>query len=396
MSGLTLTVNGEQVTLAVEPRTSLADLLRENLNLTGTHLGCEQGVCGACTILVDGVPVRSCLGTASACSGATVRTIEDFDADPLMTELRGAFNAHHGLQCGFCTPGMLIMAHDMVMRLGEADEQRIRVELAGNLCRCTGYSGIVKAIRSVMVARRQSALPEEPPPSLPLGPAGSAHAGTPTDGYARAPETPVRQPPNEPAARQPAVPATGGRRSPAVSQSFSISSPPSVVWQRFGDVPAMVRCIPGASLVSERPDGAFDVRIRIRMGPIVAEFAGTASQQRDDAAMSGVIHGAGRDAKSASLAEGELIYRLRREGDGTRVDVEVAYMLSGALAQFARTGIVTHFIGAITREFAGNLGRSLSPDAAGRPVGDAGDLRIVGSLASALKSWITDLFRRRR
>lgn len=396
MSEVSLTVNGEKVTIAVEPRTSLADLVRENLNLTGTHLGCEQGVCGACTILVDGVPVRSCIGNATACDGASVRTIEDFDADPLMAELRAAFNAHHALQCGFCTPGMLVMARDIVLRLGDADEQRIRIELAGNLCRCTGYSGIVKAIRWVIVARRSARGELEPRPALPLGPAGSGHAKTSADiGGATKAAAASSRPAAEPVARKPAPAPLGasGKKASAVKQSFLLDAPLTVVWQRFGEVPAMVRCIPGASLVSEAADGTYNIKMRIKMGPISAEFTGTASQRRDDAMMAGVIHGAGRDTKSASLAEGELNYRLTAEGEGTRVGIEVSYLLSGALAQFARAGIVTHFIGAITAQFAANLGRSLSPEGAVDPVEDAGELRIAGSLGVALKAWLSELFR---
>ncbi|USE76852.1 (2Fe-2S)-binding protein [Cupriavidus gilardii] len=148
-----LHVNGERVSAAVEPRTHLADFLREHLHLTGTNLGCEQGVCGACTLQVDGVPTRSCTVLAVSCTGAQVRTIEDFDADPVMAQLREAFSAEHALQCGYCTPGMLATARDIVLRLPDADDARIRDELAGNLCRCTGYVGLVRAIRSVLDAR---------------------------------------------------------------------------------------------------------------------------------------------------------------------------------------------------------------------------------------------------
>lgn len=149
-----LRVNGERVSAAVEPRTHLADFLREQLNLTGTNLGCEQGVCGACTVHVDGVPMRSCTVLAVGCAGAEVRTIEDFDADPVMAQLRDAFSAEHALQCGYCTPGMLATARDIVLRLPDADDARIRLELSGNLCRCTGYVGLVRAIRSVLDARQ--------------------------------------------------------------------------------------------------------------------------------------------------------------------------------------------------------------------------------------------------
>ncbi|MBV8652316.1 MAG: (2Fe-2S)-binding protein [Alphaproteobacteria bacterium] len=151
---ITLTVNGETVEALVEPRQSLADFLREQLNLTGTHLGCEHGVCGACTLVVDGAPVRSCITLAVACDGADVRSIESFDEEPVMAALRAAFTAEHALQCGFCTPGMLATARDIVTRLPDADEARIRLELSGNLCRCTGYVGIVNAIKRVLKERR--------------------------------------------------------------------------------------------------------------------------------------------------------------------------------------------------------------------------------------------------
>ena len=151
---ISLAVNGRPVTAAVEPRLSLADFLRERLRLTGTHLGCEHGVCGACTVIIDGGPARSCIAFAVACDGAEIRTIEGFDDDPVMAQLRQAFSACHALQCGYCTPAMLIVARDLVLRLPDADDARIRVELSGNLCRCTGYVGIVNAIRRVLDERK--------------------------------------------------------------------------------------------------------------------------------------------------------------------------------------------------------------------------------------------------
>jgi len=157
MKNVNFTVNGQSIEAAVEPRTHLADFLREHAGLTGTHLGCEHGVCGACTVELDGAPVRSCIQFAVRCEGAQVRTIEGFDDDAVMQQLRTAFNAEHALQCGFCTPGMLITARDIVTRLphlvNATDEARIRQELAGNLCRCTGYQGIVRAIQRVLRER---------------------------------------------------------------------------------------------------------------------------------------------------------------------------------------------------------------------------------------------------
>lgn len=156
MIRISLTINGERIEADLEPRTTLADFLRENLNFTGTHIGCEHGVCGACTVLMDGIPVRSCIALAVACDGRNVRTIEGFAEDPTMGVLRGNFSREHALQCGYCTPGMLISAYDLVSRLTEPDETEIRREMSGNLCRCTGYQGIVKAIQNVIRDKHRS------------------------------------------------------------------------------------------------------------------------------------------------------------------------------------------------------------------------------------------------
>jgi aerobic carbon-monoxide dehydrogenase small subunit len=141
-----LRVNGSAVDDDVPPRLSLADFLRERRDLTGTHLGCEHGVCGACTVLVDGDPARSCLMLAVACDQRAVETIEGFGSDPVMMALRRNFHQHHALQCGFCTPAMLITARDLIRRRRAGSEREIRDGLAGNICRCTGYTNIVTAI----------------------------------------------------------------------------------------------------------------------------------------------------------------------------------------------------------------------------------------------------------
>ena len=124
---------------------TLADFVRERLDLTGTHLGCEHGVCGACTVLVDEEPVRACITLAASVAGRSVRTIEGFEDDRAMAVIRDCFSEAHGLQCGYCTPGMVITVRDLIQRGCCASPEQIRTELAGNLCRCTGYAGIVKA-----------------------------------------------------------------------------------------------------------------------------------------------------------------------------------------------------------------------------------------------------------
>jgi aerobic carbon-monoxide dehydrogenase small subunit len=145
-------VNGRPVELQLEPRTSLADCLRNQLRLTGTHLGCEHGVCGACTVIVDGDAVRSCLMLAVQAEGSKVTTVEGLSRDDGLTPLQTAFKKHHALQCGFCTPGMLTTAHALLCEEPEASEERIRSVLSGNLCRCTGYIPIVEAILDARAA----------------------------------------------------------------------------------------------------------------------------------------------------------------------------------------------------------------------------------------------------
>jgi carbon-monoxide dehydrogenase small subunit len=146
MTATRLRINGAAIAEDVPPRLSLADFLRERRNLTGTHLGCEHGVCGACTVLVDGEPARSCLVLAVACDERDVQTIEGFAEDPVIEALCRSFHKHHGLQCGFCTPAMLITARDLIRRGRARSEREIRDGLAGNICRCTGYTNIVTAI----------------------------------------------------------------------------------------------------------------------------------------------------------------------------------------------------------------------------------------------------------
>ena len=141
-----LTVNGERLEREIDPRRSLSDFLREDLGLTGTHVGCEHGVCGACTVLVDGWSARACLLLAVQCEGAAVTTIEGLTPPEGLSPLQEAFRACHGLQCGFCTPGMIVLAHELLIRNATPTGDEIREALAANLCMCTGYVNIVRAV----------------------------------------------------------------------------------------------------------------------------------------------------------------------------------------------------------------------------------------------------------
>jgi aerobic carbon-monoxide dehydrogenase small subunit len=151
----TFSVNGERVRIDVEPRRTLADALREDCGLTGTHLGCEHGVCGACTVLVDGEPVRSCLMFAVQADGTSITTVEGLAGeDGTLHPLQEAFVEHHGLQCGFCTAGMVMAAVSLLDEIPQPTERDIRVGLEGNLCRCTGYHNIVQAVLAAAEGKR--------------------------------------------------------------------------------------------------------------------------------------------------------------------------------------------------------------------------------------------------
>jgi carbon-monoxide dehydrogenase small subunit len=387
MSMIALTVNQRAVQALAEPRTNLADFVREKLDLTGTHLGCEHGVCGACTVLLDGVPARSCITYAVACEGADVTTIEGLDEDGVTTELRAAFTREHALQCGYCTPGMLVSARDLVLRLPQADERSIRVGLSGNLCRCTGYVGIVRAVQSVIEARRARDIAPMPGGGRKiLGPVGSGRSNADRTERMRS----VGSEPTSPEAvgSVPSIPDF--IPVTVLEQQFTVAHPPEQVFAMFDDIAAVAACLPGASLTAppkpERVEGA----IRVRIGPIAATFQGAARVERNPADMSGRIVGIGNDRRSRSSTQGEICYRLVPIEQGTRVDLSIGYTLTGMLAQVGRPGLVRDLAARLIAEFAGNLDRRLS----GTSQGDAtaaelnGMALVFGLLRARVARWV--------
>jgi aerobic carbon-monoxide dehydrogenase small subunit len=357
---LSLSVNGRTVSEEVEPRWHLADFLRERLNLTGTHLGCEHGVCGACTVLVDGEPIRSCITFAGACVGAEVTTIEGLDDDEIAVELRAAFNREHALQCGFCTSGMLVSARDLVLRLREPDERRIRLGLSGNLCRCTGYVGIVRAVRSVIAARREREIaPIVAATNRGLGPVG-ARAGSGLAIGAPAPKTALPRAP-----QLAAKVATAFTPIDSFKQTFTIRRPPAEVFGAFGRIREIAECIPGAVIDGEPAPDRVEGGIRVRFGPISPVFRGVALVERDEEELAGRILGAGADAGERSTVQGEIRYRVvAGEALGTtRVELSIGYALKGALAQFGRPSLVRNLAERMIAEFSRNLEDRLT----GRP-----------------------------
>jgi aerobic carbon-monoxide dehydrogenase small subunit len=391
MSVIALTVNQRAVQVSAEPRTNLADFVREKLDLTGTHLGCEHGVCGACTVLLDGVPARSCITYAVACEGAEVTTIEGLDEDAVTVELRAAFTREHALQCGYCTPGMLVSARDLVLRLPQADERLIRVGLSGNLCRCTGYVGIVRAVQSVIEARRARNIAPEPGGGRKiLGPVGSGHS---LRGGAD-PAEPMRLVENErtsPVADSSVDSIPNFTPGTVLEQQFNVAHPPERVFAMFDDIAAIAACLPGASLTAPPKPERVEGEIRVRIGPIAATFSGVARVERSPGDMSGRIVGIGNDRRSRSATQGEIRYSLLpiEQGAATRVDLSIGYTLTGMLAQVGRPGLVRDLAARLIAEFAGNLDRRLSstsPDDVA-PAELSGMSLVSGLLRARVARW---------
>lgn len=378
-TSIALTVNGQAVSAEVEPRTHLADFLREDLLLTGTHLGCEQGVCGACTVMIDGRPSRSCITLAVACDNADVRTIEGFDDDPLMASLRSAFTRHHGLQCGFCTPGLLASAYDVVRRVPDADTARIRKELSGNLCRCTGYQGAVNAIAEV--------LGDAPPAAVqPLARSRARSGG---------------DAPSAPTAEAAPAPASAGLTVPQsisdgvqLSRRIAIAAPPTQVWPVLQDIATVARCVPGAELDGAPEGDTVRGRMLVAIGPMRAAFNGIADVTHDAQAQSGRVIGRGSDRVSRSSLDGEMAFKLHAAtAETSELELDILYQLKGPLAQFGRPAVVAEVADRILADTARNItaqatGDDLAPTAQ-KPIGG------FGLVFAAVVGFFKGLFARR-
>jgi carbon-monoxide dehydrogenase small subunit len=408
MRRIALTVNGKPVEADVAPRTHLADFLREQLLLTGTHIGCEHGICGACTVEIDGEIARSCITYAVTCDGAWVRTIEGFDDDPLMARLRQAFSAAHALQCGYCTPGMLIAARDLVRRKGRISRADIRTEMSGNLCRCTGYMGLIDAIERVMV---DPATPDVIPAQAGihatswLGPAPGPSAGPPAApptselGLSVRADTPRPVPARRsPSASTPIRVSVGQLEEVAgatrIWQGFILPHPRDAVWRLMSDVEAVARCMPGLSLAGPPQGDTVAGRLEARIGPISASFAGEGTVRQFPAEYRQIVEGRGGDRKSGSHASGSVDYRLSAVADeagqeATRVDVTISYALTGTLAQIGRGVLVRDLVRRIGEAFAQNLDAQLRDPTTPMPQARLGGLTlllnaIVGRVRAAL------------
>lgn len=330
LAEVSMTVNGAEVTVSVPARVHLADVLREHLGLTGTHLGCEHGVCGMCTVLVDGDAARACLLFAVQCDGAEIVTVEGLGTAEEQHPLQQAFSAHHGLQCGFCTPGMLMSSYDLLANPPGETEEELPEQMSGVLCRCTGYRGILAAVSDVA-----EAYPDGPPAPGNCGartlvgrgggrgPAGSAD----DEGVETGPALPTE------------VRIPVGAPSASVSVTSALSSPIDDVWPVLEDFDQLARCLPGAQLVEVLGDDRYRGRATIALGPVKLSFEGLAQvveHDRDDHRMKVIAQGA--DASGSATQAVITLAAVPDEGGegGTRLQADAELYLSGRIAQFGR------------------------------------------------------------
>jgi carbon-monoxide dehydrogenase small subunit len=348
------TLNGTLTEASPAARTHLADFLRDEQRLTGTHIGCEHGVCGACTVLVDGALTRACIMFAPLVAGRRVTTIEGLADDPLTAALRTAFTAEHALQCGFCTPGMLLTARDIILRLPGADDDTIRLELAGNLCRCTGYNGIVKAIRRVMDNHTGA------PPAVIIPPRFTFPAGI-----------------VQSAAAKPAQD----------SQMIHLALPLATAWEAVQDPALIASCVPGITLTSADA-GNLAGHMLVAFGPIQARFSGTAAITYG--AHSGTITGQGHDPLSQTRLSATAEFTLSETETGTDITLAITYRLAGPLAQLARPAITALFVTEIVAQTAGALQARLS----GAATSAATRLNGFGLAVRVVRTWLRSFVRR--
>ncbi len=370
MTQVMMTVNGNTVNANVDARTLLADFLRHELQFTGTHLGCEQGVCGACTVVVDGKVQRSCITLVADCEGAQVTTIEGFDDDPTMAELREAFSECHALQCGFCTPGMLTTARDIVLRLGDIPEPQIREELSGNLCRCTGYVGIVAAVRKVAAGKSPVAMNR--PVAIPAQPF-DAPRPSPVPSQAKVQAVPRALPV--------AASVSGGT---SIDEQVRVAAPPEQVWAVLSDLRRVVPCVPGAEITTLAGDDLTG-KVRIALGPIKVAFSGQAKVGMDADNREGWLSGRGRDAGQGSSAEGTARWKVLADGaNASVIAVTLTWKLGGPLAQFNRAGLVQDIVRRLAATFAANLEAVISGAPQRAQAGAAlGGFRLIWSIIKA-------------
>ncbi|MBB1159874.1 xanthine dehydrogenase family Fe-S subunit [Amycolatopsis dendrobii] len=320
---VSFTVNGTETTLRLPARVTLSDALRDHLGLTGTHVGCEHGVCGMCTVLVDGEAARACLLFAIQLDGAEITTVEGLGKPGDLHPLQRSFGRNHALQCGFCTPGFLMSSYDLLAAKPEVAAEELPAELSGVICRCTGYRNIVTAVRETQ---------EEFPEGIPApGNCGRrALAGRSAGQAAGA----LPEAEEEPVATEIVLP--DGAPTVAVRIATGIAVEDSRVWTVFDDIQLLARCLPGAELTGELGDNLYSGRARVSVGPVKLAFNGVAKiLEHDREAGRMRVLAQGQDTGGAQT-QADIELRTEASGDGTVLHADAKVYLTGRIAQFGR------------------------------------------------------------
>jgi carbon-monoxide dehydrogenase small subunit len=328
---VSFTVNGTPVSIRVPARMHLGDALRMHLGLTGTHLGCEHGVCGMCTVLVDGDAARACLVLAVQAEGTEIVTVEGLGTQDEQHPLQQAFSHHHALQCGFCTPGFLMSSYDLLSHEPDGvDPETLPAELSGVLCRCTGYRGILAAVTDVAEAHPEGIpAPLNCAPRTLVGRTGAAPA-TP----AALDEAPVGD-----AAEQAPAELTRPTGTPTLTVQVTrrLSSPVDDVWAVMDDIDRLARCLPGAEMTADLGNDKYRGRAKVSLGPVRLAFEGLAQiTERDAAGHRLALLAQGADTGgNRTAAEITLVATAGPDGS-TELRADAAVFLSGRIAQFGR------------------------------------------------------------
>jgi carbon-monoxide dehydrogenase small subunit len=325
---VSFTVNGTPVTIRVPARMHLADALRQHLGLTGTHLGCEHGVCGMCTVLVDGDAARACLVFAVQAEGTDVVTVEGLGTQDDQHPLQQAFSHHHALQCGFCTPGFLMSSYDLLAHEPGVDADSLPEELSGVICRCTGYRGILAAVADVAEAHPEGVpAPRNCAPRTLVGRGGGTTSVAPD-------KAPVGD-------AEEAVPTDVTRPTGAptltVEVTRRLASPIDDVWAVMTDVHRLARCLPGAEMTEDLGDDRYRGRAKVALGPVRLAFQGLARiTERDVAEHRLALLAQGADTGGNRTAADIGLRATATPDGGTELRADAAVFLSGRIAQFGR------------------------------------------------------------
>jgi aerobic-type carbon monoxide dehydrogenase small subunit (CoxS/CutS family)/carbon monoxide dehydrogenase subunit G len=361
-----LTVNGAPVEITLPARVTLADALRDRLGLTGTHIGCEHGVCGMCTVLADGAAVRSCLMLACQADGAEITTVEGLGAPSELHPLQESFGRHHALQCGFCTPGFLMSAYDLLSHDPSVSPDDLPAELSGVICRCTGYRNIVEAVAAVAGTRL--------PPPL-----GRAPRVLPGRGFAESPSSRTGQPdsprpPSSPRAGHPdRIVLPAGEPTAVVDLTRQLPVPLPAVTAVLRDVELLARCLPGAELTAELGDDWYEGRARVTLGPVRLSFTGVAHiAERDDRRIRVLAQGG--DPVSGQV-RADIALTVSPGAESTVLEAGARLYLTGRIASFGRS-LSGDVAAQMFAEFAAAIERAATgqESAAARP---AGGLRLL-------------------